>query len=295
MNMPEKKPQKSLRELIDAADDVFSNFTRRSKSKTLYEEALKIAQEAQKEPETEYIQGKIDLVDEQWEDALKHFDRVISLDSNYFKAWHYRCFALGELSRYEEAIVCYDKVLEINPKYEPAWYNKGILLRRLGRYKEAIVCYDKALEINPKDESAKSNRNLALMRLGRVKVALKEREKLSSEKKEGIEKSKLTKEEKEERLLEIDARDAVINELQDKYRALLDAKRAYEKRLADSLKPRDEPLKDNFFLVLRRWNSYTPRMLTPTESNLGGGYFSPLERKRRCHRSGFRLHRQFLQ
>lgn len=46
-----------------------------------------------------------------------------------------------------------------------------------------------------------------------------------------------------------------------------------QKRLADSLKPRDEPLEDNFFLVLRRWNSYTPRMLTPIESNLGGGYF----------------------
>jgi glyoxylase-like metal-dependent hydrolase (beta-lactamase superfamily II) len=66
---------------------------------------------------------------------------------------------------------------------------------------------------------------------------------------------------------------AVITELKDKYKTLLDAKKAYEKRLADSLKPRDEPLKDNFFWVLRRWNSYTPRMLTPTESNVGGGYF----------------------
>jgi hypothetical protein len=61
MSIPEKKPQKSLQELIDAADDVFSSFTRRIESKPLYEEALKIAQDAQKELETEYIQGKIDL------------------------------------------------------------------------------------------------------------------------------------------------------------------------------------------------------------------------------------------
>ena len=341
MSIPEKKPQKSLQELIVEADDVFRDERRRQESKPLYEKALKIAREAKKEPETEYIQGKIDLVDEQWEDALEHFDRVIKRDPHFFKAWHYKGFALDELGRYEEALACYDKALEINPMYEATWYNKGILLRHLGnyeealahyekaleinprhdgawnlkgwvfddleRYEDAIACYDKALEINPRNddawnnkgvalahlgqheeaiayydkaleinpqyENSKYNRNIALMHLGRVADAIKEREKLSSEKKEGIEKSKLTKEEKEEKFLEIDAQDAVFNELREKSGELLDAKRAYEKRLADSLKPRDAPLNENFFLVLRRWNSYTPRMLTPTESNLGGGYF----------------------
>ena len=103
--------------------------------------------------------------------------------------------------------------------------------------------------------------------------ARKEREELYLEKKKEIEKSTQPKKEKEERILEIDARNEVINELRDKYKAILDAKKTYEKRLADSLKPRNELLKENFFLVLRRWNSYTPTMLTPTESNLGGGYF----------------------
>ncbi|MBE9592560.1 MAG: tetratricopeptide repeat protein [Proteobacteria bacterium] len=306
MNVPKKVP-KSLQELIDEADDVFARITGRKESISLYEEALKIAKEAQKQLETEYIQGKTDLIDENWEDALDHFDRVIRLDSKFFKAWHYKGFVLHELGRYEEALACYNKVLEINSRFEPAWSNKGNSLYELGRYEEALACcdkaleinsrfelawnnkgnslyglgrykeslecYEKALEINSKLETSKLNRNLALMHLGRVDEALKEIEKISSEKKEEIEKSESSKEEKEERFLEIDAQDEVIHELRDEYKEIIEAKTAYDKRLADSLKPRDEPLKDNFFLVLRRWNSYTPTMLTPTESNLGGGYF----------------------
>jgi tetratricopeptide (TPR) repeat protein len=375
MNMPEEKVQKSLQELLDEADDLFTHITSRKESRPLYEEALKIAQEAKKELETEYIQGKLDLLEEKWEVALKRFNQVIKFDTKFIKAWNYKgvalyklekyeealachdktleinpssdfawngkgdalrrlgkyaeaimCFnnaleinpssdfawgfkgkALARLGQYEEALACFDEALEINPRSEYAWNGKGDTLRKLGKYVEALACFDKALEINPRSEYAwngkgdtlrklgkyvealacfdkaleinpkyartKVNRNSVLIYLGRIAEALKEREKLSSEKKEGIEKSELSKEEKEERLLEIEAQDAVINELKDKYKTLLDAKRAYEKRLADSLKPRDEPLNENFFLVLRRWNSYTPRMLTPTESNLGGGYF----------------------
>jgi len=302
------KFQKSLQELIDEADDVFARITKRRESISLYEGALKIAREAEKELETEYLQGKIALVDEKWEDALNHFERVVIVNPKFFKGWHYKGFALYELGKYVESIECYDKALEINPQYaeawsnrgnllyelgryeealaccnkaleinpgfEPAWNNKGNSLYGLGRYKESLECYEKALEIDPKLERAKFNKNLTLMHLpGRVDEAVEDRKKLSSEKREGIEKSELPEEEKRKRILEIDAQEEVINELRDKSAIILDAKTAYDKRLAESLKPRDEPLKDNFFLVLRRWNSFTPTMLTPTESNLGGGYF----------------------
>lgn len=213
---------------------------------------------------------------ERYEDAIACYDKALELNPDNEVAWFDKGVVLHKLRRHEGALACYDKALEINPNYESAWNNKGVALDDLGRYEDAIACYDKALELNPDNEAAKVNRNLASMHLGvadAIKDALKEREKLSSEKKEEIGRSTLPKQEKEERLLEIEAQDAVINELKDKYKKLLDAKKAYEKWLMDSLRPRDEPLNENFFLVLRRWNSYTPRMLTPTESNLGGGYF----------------------
>lgn len=117
---------------------------------------MKKAKEAQKQLETEYIQGKIDLIDEKWEDAFKHFDRVIRRDSDFFKAWHYKGVALDEL---------------------------GTALGEVGKYEESIACYDSTLQIEPKYELAQNNRILMLMSLERFEEAQEERKKQSSEKK----------------------------------------------------------------------------------------------------------------
>jgi tetratricopeptide (TPR) repeat protein/ribonuclease BN (tRNA processing enzyme) len=339
--MSKKTTQEKLEELIKEADEVFSDLSMRKKSKSLYNKALRIAEKEMKNVEAEYIQGKMDLIDGRWEDAINHFDEVLESNPEFFKAWCYKGFSLATLTRYQEAIECYDKALEINARYAFVWsykgyslyemhryresvecydkaleinaryafvwYKKGNSLRKIGRYleaiecydkaleidsenvdvwinkgnslyemhryQEAIECYDKALEIDSENEIIKDNRNLALMFLGRFGEAQREREKLYSKKKKEISESKIPRKEKKEKILEIDAKREVINALRDKYVEILDAKKAYENRLSASLEPRDDPLSDSFFLVLRRWNSYTPIMHTTIESNLGGGYF----------------------
>jgi len=268
-----KRSQKDLQELIDKADGVFADFPRRKESKLLYRKALKMARRAKREFESEYIQGKIDLVDEKWEESIEHFDEVTKIKTDFSRAWHYKGFAFDELGRYEEAVDCYDKALEINPESADTWNNKGNSLHHMEKYEEAVDCYDKALEINPENEFLRDNRNSTLMLLGRSDEAREEREKLFLVKKKRIIESELSEEEKEQKILEIYARKEVINELGGKYAEILEAKKTYEKKISTSLRPRDRPLTDNFFLVLRRWNSYTPVMLTTTESNLGGGYF----------------------
>ncbi|CAD8058037.1 unnamed protein product [Paramecium primaurelia] len=57
-------------------------------------------------------------------------------------------FALRKLNKCQEAIECYDKAISINPKYDKAWYNKGYVLHQLQKYNDAISCYDQALSIN---------------------------------------------------------------------------------------------------------------------------------------------------
>jgi tetratricopeptide (TPR) repeat protein len=439
-NMVKRETQK-LQELIEEADNVFSYIPKRKESKPLYEKALKIAKSDKKKLETEYIQGKLDLVNRKWSEACEHFDKIIKLASDFHKAWNYKGFALIKLKQYDKALKCYDKVLKIDPKYLPAlngkgavfgnlgrveealkyydkvlkidpkylpaltgkgvvlgnlrgdeeemkWYdkvlkidpkylpaltNKGAVLDKSGRSEEALKCYDKVLKIDPDSVIALTNKGIALGNLGRdeeemkyydkalkidpnsvhtlsskgallgnsgrVEEALKyydkalkidpnsvialtnkgivlsklshfeealkyydkalkidptysdarerrnllltilhkkdaprERKKLYSEKKNEIEKSEIPDDVKREKILEIDAIEEVIKELTE-YKEILKSKKDYEDKLAISLKPRDKPLKENFFLVLRRWNSYTPLMLTTTESNLGGGYF----------------------
>ncbi|CAD8166212.1 unnamed protein product [Paramecium pentaurelia] len=64
--------------------------------------------------------------------------------------------ALHNLNEYQEAIECYDKAISMNPKYDKAWYNKGLALNNLNKYQEAFECYDKAISINPKHDKARS-------------------------------------------------------------------------------------------------------------------------------------------
>jgi tetratricopeptide (TPR) repeat protein/ribonuclease BN (tRNA processing enzyme) len=407
--MSNTKNQGNLQELVEQADKVFADFSRRTESKPIYERALRLAMKKKRILEAEYIQGKIDLLNKKYEDAAKHFDEVTKLDFLHFKAWRYEGFALDELGRHEEAIICYDKALEIRPDDESSWYNKGNALEDLGRYEEAIicydraleikpdhelawnnkgaalrhlgryeeaiicydraleikpdymsswynkgnalvylgryeesiicydraleikpddeltwnnkgtalahlgrheealvcydraleikpddeltwnnkgtalgklgkheealVCYDRALEIKPDDEIPRTNKNLTLLRLGRIKEAETERKIVYSDRKKEISESELSLEEKKAELLEVDAWNEVLNELKDKTTEILEAKRCYEDTLASSLKVRNEPLGQNLFSVLRRWNSYTPTLHTDTEENLGGGYF----------------------
>ena len=167
----------------------------------------------------------------------------------------------------------FDKAIEIKPDDEKTLYNKGVTLDRLGRYEEAIACFDKAIEIKPDFELPRTNKTIALIHLGRFEEAEDERRRIYIDKKEEISKSGLPPEEEKAELLEVDAWNEVLDKLKDKIGEILDTKKRYEDELADSLKPRDEPLNTNFFSVLRRWNSYTPTLHTTTEENLGGGYF----------------------
>jgi tetratricopeptide (TPR) repeat protein len=305
--MSNTKNQGNLQELVEQADEIFADSSRRTESRLFYEKALEWARKKKETKEADYIQGKIDLLDKKYEEAVEHFDKVIEMDSYYFKAWRYKGFALDDLGRHKEALVCYDRALEIKPDYEDAWYNKGIALGhlgrhkealvcydkaleikpdyedawnnkgyalgRLGRHEEALVCYDKALEIKPDDEIPRTNKNLALLLLGRVKEAERERKIVYSDRKKEISESELSSEEKKAELLEVDAWNEVLDELKDKTAEILEAKRHYEDTLASTLKARNEPLSQNLFSVLRRWNSYTPTLHTNTEENLGGGYF----------------------
>jgi len=242
-----------------------------------YEEAIECYDKAlEVDPEFAYAwNNKGYALDEirQFRKAIECYDKALEINPGYVDAWNNKGISLKEIGRYKEAIECYDKALEINPEFAYAWNNKGILHDEQDEYQKAIEFYDKALEINPEYENARMNRIFVLMHLREFDKAQEEMEKLYSEQKKRISELEIADEDREEKILEIDANKEVIDELLDKCNEILDAKKNHEKKLAKSLKPRKKPLSDDFFLVLRRWNSYTPAMFTATESNLGGGYF----------------------
>lgn len=205
--------------------------------------------------------------------ALLFFDKALKLSPDHDIAWNNKGAAFLYMKNYEEALKCFEKSLDINPKSDVACANKGRILSKFGKHEEALNCIDKCLQISPKSTILRFSKNSILMNIRKYEEVQEEREKFYSEEKEDIKKSKLSKEKKDEKILEINVQEEVIKELKDDYRTIFDAKNQNEKKLASSLEPRNNPIQDNFLMVLRRWNSYTPTIPTGIDSNLGGGYF----------------------
>ena len=120
-----------------------------------------------------FERGKEKMDEEDSDEALAAFDRVLELDPNHHRAWINRGNALTNLERFTEAISCYDRAIEINPNAELAWSNRGDTLYDLERYEEAIASWDNALELDPTDAETWYNKGLTLaINLGRLEESL---------------------------------------------------------------------------------------------------------------------------
>ena len=59
-----------------------------------------------------------------------------------------------EDGEYQNAINSFDKAISLNQNDPDLWNLKGIALRSLGRYNEAIECFNRSLEIDPRDKNS---------------------------------------------------------------------------------------------------------------------------------------------
>ena len=107
-----------------------------------------------------------------YQDALKGFNRLVSLPPQWEDGWFYQGTTFYYLEQYQEAIASYDQALEFKPDYHEAWNNRGIALADLGRFEQAIASYDRALEFKPDKHEAWNNRGNALDDLGRLEEAI---------------------------------------------------------------------------------------------------------------------------
>ena len=114
-----------------------------------------------------FYQGTTFYYLEQYQEAIASYDRALEFKPDYHEAWYNRGIALGNLGRLEEAIASYDRALEIKPDYHQAWYGRGFALGNLGRFEEAIASYDRTLEFKPDYHEAWYNRGVALGNLRR--------------------------------------------------------------------------------------------------------------------------------
>ena len=96
-------------------------------------------------------------------EAIERFEKAISAQSNYEKAFFKKGHSLYNLSNDSQAIACYDKALSINSNYFPALIYKGFALQS-DNNEEARELFKKAndLNANPKDAESLLFKGLCL-------------------------------------------------------------------------------------------------------------------------------------
>ncbi|MEM7581671.1 MAG: tetratricopeptide repeat protein, partial [Cyanobacteria bacterium P01_A01_bin.80] len=173
---PELLEQESSRVIEEGNSQKYRSLSPEEKIKKILEIEELLKEKHQTEDKKAKLlreQGKVLDAAEEYESALRVFEKAIEIKPDYHKVWNNRGLALRHLGRLEEAIASYNKAIEIKPDYYRAWGNKGYALYQLGRLEEAIKSYDKAIEIKPDDDNAWFNRGIALLQLGRLEEAIK--------------------------------------------------------------------------------------------------------------------------
>lgn len=117
--------------------------------------------------------GESLLNEQNYNEAINYFDKVIASNQENTQAWYLKGNSLLKLEKHEEALECLNKLIEIQPKGIYTYIAKGNLLFNLKRFDEAITCFDNALKINPKNE-------LALGKKGEIFAELEQYEKAIS-------------------------------------------------------------------------------------------------------------------
>lgn len=84
-----------------------------------------------------------------FEHAIAHFDRAISISPSFAEPYNQRAIARFLLEDYRAAIPDGQKTVELMPIHFGAWAGMGHCHAHLGDLPQALQCYRRALAINP--------------------------------------------------------------------------------------------------------------------------------------------------
>jgi len=87
-----------------------------------------------------------------YQGAISHYDRAISLDVSFYKAHYGKGLALKKLRKFQEAIIAHQGASKHNPAYVAAYIAEGKILKQIGKNDEALKVLTTAIENNPGSE-----------------------------------------------------------------------------------------------------------------------------------------------
>jgi len=124
------------------------------------------AQKAQaKDPRYQYNLGLFYLNQNDVDNAVKCFNKTLSLDAKYYLAWNALGLAHSMRGRLDEAAKAYLKCLEVNPQFTEAHNNLGTVYQEMNRLDQAEEQFRLVLA-----DPVYQNRELAYFNLARLYV-----------------------------------------------------------------------------------------------------------------------------
>jgi tetratricopeptide (TPR) repeat protein len=122
------------------------------------------------EPRADYIStlGTALLGAGRLEEALKTFDKAVSLEPADAAHWKNLGAALIDLDRPDEALLSLRHALDLRPHYADATNLSGLILYRKDRFAEALEFFDISVRADPDQADALHMRALMLQKLGRL-------------------------------------------------------------------------------------------------------------------------------
>ena len=107
-------------------------------------------------------------------EALKTFTKLYSLNRDMHEALLQRGICLVRLGRLEEALIEINTFIEKVPNNVQAFFELGYILSSLNKYSEAIEANNKVLELNPNFINAHYNKALCHIELKNFDLAIQE-------------------------------------------------------------------------------------------------------------------------
>src|SRR5262249_40915346 len=111
------------------------------------------------------------------DDALKAYDKALTLKPDDADIWTSMGFVLTKLERDDEAITVFQHVLKLNPRHKGATRLYAKILYEAKRYDEAIPYYDRCAELEPDRAATYQCRGVCHSRNARHELAIADYEK----------------------------------------------------------------------------------------------------------------------
>ena len=119
--------------------------------------------------------GYLHQKEARWKKALSAYDKAIHLEQNNAKAYNNRGVVRTVFNQFEDAIKDYDKAIDLRPDFlHQVYYNRGNAKYSLKQYESALDDYNVAIGLKQDYAEAYSSRGLTKLSLGQYESALQD-------------------------------------------------------------------------------------------------------------------------